>query len=351
MFRKSCLSISACVVLAVLGAGCTRAELEHKTDAYNQAIAESNNRQILLNAVRASQRAPMSFVGFGQMQASPNFSGAANSTFNLDPFGLTTYSANPQVNYNGGFSTFAIDNLNTSQFAIELQKHIKRDEVRHFVGLRFPKELLSLIFVQEYHISAGERLRLDRDARRWCDIRNDQRSSEFCGQLKRDRETFQEQCPGELLDTDGVVLNTARDQCSMIKVQMLTRQARLLHRENELRPVARTRQGVLYYLGELIAAQNYSPYPYKPQLFTVTADSKHRLVPVFEVKRGAPAPGEAAVSVTYNGEGFYIPRPALGDVVEARSLQVLDLVSMLLVLTTNKDALPKATTLTLVPAR
>jgi hypothetical protein len=60
-----CLGLS--IVTAYL-AGCTRAELEHKADAYNQAIAESNNRQILLNAVRASQRAPMSVLAMSRLQ-------------------------------------------------------------------------------------------------------------------------------------------------------------------------------------------------------------------------------------------------------------------------------------------
>ena len=71
------------------------AELESKADAYNAAIAQSNNRQILLNAVRASQRAPMSFVGFGDVAATPTFSGSANGTFNFDPLGLTTYVVVP----------------------------------------------------------------------------------------------------------------------------------------------------------------------------------------------------------------------------------------------------------------
>src|SRR4051812_21977484 len=93
----------AVVIVSLVCAGCTRGELEHKADAYNQAIAESNNRQILLNAVRASQRAPMSFVGFGDVAASPTFSGSAGGTFNFDPLGLTTYNVNPTVNVNGGF--------------------------------------------------------------------------------------------------------------------------------------------------------------------------------------------------------------------------------------------------------
>ncbi|MEY9123810.1 hypothetical protein ABIA09_003372 [Bradyrhizobium yuanmingense] len=83
----------------------------------------------------------------------------------------------------------------------------------------------------------------------------------------------------------------------------------------------------------------------------MTADGTRRTVAVFEAKRGPPGPGEAAVTVVYNGEIFYIPRPAFGTLDEARSLQVLDLVSQIITLATSKDALPKAATVTLVPGR
>jgi hypothetical protein len=141
-------------IVASLLSGCTRAELEHKADAYNQAIAESNNRQILLNAVRASQRAPMSFVGFGDVSATPNWSGSANGTFNFDPFGLTTYNVNPSVSVAGGFSSFTMNNLNNSEFAQQLERQISPADVQYFVDLKFPKELVQLIFVQEYRIPA-----------------------------------------------------------------------------------------------------------------------------------------------------------------------------------------------------
>ncbi len=341
--------ITLLLLLAGLTAGCTRAELEHKTDAYNQAIAESNNRQILLNAVRASQRSPMSFVGFGSVSATPSVSGAANGTFNFDLFGITSYNANPSINVNGGFNTFSMDNLNNAEFAERLQYRITPGAVRHFEELRFPKELVRLILDQEYRVSASERLRLDRDVRARCMNLQDPRTREFCDQLRIDQNTFLERCPGSYLDTDGIILNTGRDQCSMIKVQMLTRQARLL--ERPIPAVQRTGQGVLYYLGELIAAQNYSTHLYRPELFTMTADGTRRTVAVFEAKRGPPGPGEAAVTVVYNGEIFYIPRPAFGTLDEARSLQVLDLVSQIITLATSKDALPKAATVTLVPGR
>jgi hypothetical protein len=98
--RSRFLLALACVVFCC--SACTRVELVNKADAYDAAIWDSNNRQILLNAVRASQRAPMSFVALGEVSASPNFSGTGASTLNFLPGSLTGYSLNPSVSYSGG---------------------------------------------------------------------------------------------------------------------------------------------------------------------------------------------------------------------------------------------------------
>jgi hypothetical protein len=338
-------------IVAGLLTGCTRAELEHKADAYNQAIAESNNRQILLNAVRASQRAPMSFVGFGDVSAAPSWSGSAGGTFNFDPFGLTTYNVNPSVSVNGGFSSFTMNNLNDSAFARQLKAHVPQQTLRYFQDLKFPKELVQLIFVQEYSLPARQRQKIASDVAARCASRQDPRTLQFCEQLDRDRANFEEAgCP-DFPETGGTVtvLNSGRDRCAMTRFQVFERQLRLL----DLNPpfTTRTGQGVLYFLGELIAAQNYSAFPFTPEIFIDTPDGQRRTVPLFEVRRGTAAPGEAAVTVSYNGESFYIPRPAFGAIDEARSLQVLDLVSQVITMATAKDALPKSSTVTLIQGR
>src|SRR5689334_15515276 len=159
--RHRPFSISILITAIVLScAACTRAELIDKADAYDGAIWDSNNKQILLNAVRASQRAPMSFVGFGDVLASPNFSGNAAGTFNFSPAGLTNYSLNPAVNYNGGFSQFTINNLNHSEFASQMQQPISNDLIKHFHDLNWPKEMVNLLLVHSIELSREQFLRL-----------------------------------------------------------------------------------------------------------------------------------------------------------------------------------------------
>lgn len=345
-------ALVAAVILAACCVACTRAELENKADAYNAAIAQSNNRQILLNAVRASQRSPMSFVGFGDVSASPNYSGGANTAFNFSPSGLTSYVLNPSVNYSGGFSTFALSNLNRSDYMKAIQEPIAPKRAQYFIDLRWPEELVDLLLVQSHVVTRGELAAIDADVGSRCASRLDERTREICQRLDEDLEAFRSQGCHEFPSSSAEItfLNTAREFCSMNTYQRFVRKVRLLQRKT-VRSRLRSIQGVLYYLGELIAAQNYSVHPYKPMIYVGGADGARALVPLFEVYRGVPGPGQAAVEVNYEGEVFFIPKPAFGTADEARSLQVLDLLSIALALQTTKDELPKSSTVTLIPAR
>ncbi len=354
-FQLKCRVLSARRAIALMmllacAAGCTRGELEHKADAYNQAIAELNNRQILLNAVRASQRAPMSFVGFGDVAATPTFSGAAGGTFNFDPLGLTTYNINPTLNVNGGFTSFTMNNLNYAAFAQELQRPLPPSIVEYFDQLKFPKELVKLIFVQEYTLPVQKRQRIAAEAAARCRARANQRDADICDAMERDRDRFDSGGCRDFPETHATMtlLNVGRDLCAMVTFQTFVRQLRLLEIELPFKP--RTTQAILYYLGDLIAAQNYSTHQFIPEV-VVEKDNRRLTVPLFEVRRAVPAPAGAAVAVSYGGENFFIPTPAFGSTEEARSLQVLDLVSQVITAATSKDALPKTSTVTLVQAR
>jgi hypothetical protein len=340
----------AALLSGALCAGCTRAELESKADAYNAAIAQSNNRQILLNSVRASQRAPMSFVGFGDVAASPNYSGSAAGTFNFGTSALTSYVLNPTVNYSGGFTSFAISNLNQTDYMKAIQDPVPPKLVQYFLDLSWPKEEVELVLSQSFVLKRSEFLKMERDVRVKCEDRSNPRNAEICERLDEDQAAFDaEGCHEFPQDGPEVVfLNTGREFCGMNKYQRALRKIRLLNLKVQYR--TRSIQGVLYYLGELIAAQNYSTHPYNPMVYIDTADLHRRLVPLFEVRRGLSGLGQAAVQVNYDGEDFYIPKPALGTLDEARSLQVLDLVSTALALRTTKDQLPKSNTGVLITA-
>ena len=325
---------------------CTRAELVDKANAYDEAIWDSSNKQILLNAVRASQRAPMSFVGFGDVLASPNFSGSAAGTFNLTPSALSNYSLNPTVTYGGGFSQFTINNLNHSDFATAMRTPIKNELISYFHHLDWPKEMVNLLLVHSIKITKARYAQLKRVVQGKCGTDGSERTRELCDQLDEDRQRDDEcsKTEVEAAGPDLTILNTAREFCSMNKFQYALRMYRLLGFE-DFPGQPRSPEGILYYLGELIAAQNYSPQPYTPMTLIASGGKRH-LVKLFVVERGVSA--NAAVQVVSNGDSFYIPRPQLGTVDEERSLQVLDLASQAIVMATSKDSLPKTNSVSLV---
>jgi hypothetical protein len=340
-------------VVGLFSVGCTRLELEDKAGAYNAAIAESNNRQMLLNAVRASQRAPMSFVGFGEMQAQPTFSGNASGSWEFDPFGLTKTTAGSMLNVTGGFTGFQLSNLNDKEFIGRMQTPLTADLVKHFIDLNYPEELIELVFVQKYVLPQSDYNKVMRLVAMKCARPPDPRSIEICERLAQDHEAARERgChEGEFIGPK-TILNTAREFCSMSRFQMFARQLRLLKgtlKDVSIKVTWRTAEGMLYWLGELIAAQNYSVHPYDPQIYLGTSVGR-RLVPLFVVRRGPPL-GLPAVLVIYHGEVFYIPQPELGTIDEARSMQVMDLVWYAMTLATTKTDLPKSSTVTLVTAR
>jgi hypothetical protein len=339
--------------LAGISAGCTRIELQNKAEAYNSAIAESSNESILLNAVRSSQRAPMSFVAFGQVLATPTFSGSVASTTNFDPVGLTTSSITPAVNVGGGFNTFTMDNLNTSSFMENMRKPVSRDLIRYFEDLKWPEELMDLLFIASIKIAPDVRDRIVRLADDKCRDRiPGDRTDQICRMIAEQEDQLRNaQCYP--FGDKAFIFNGGRDICEMAPFQLFLRKARLLR----IRPLEnrsftytpRTPLGMLYYLGELVAAQNYSVKRYDPVVLIGSSEG-YRLVPLFVVRRGA-APGDTAVRVTYNGEFFYVPKPELGTTDEARSLQVLDFVSQVISMQTTSKDIPKVGTVGIISGR
>ncbi len=346
--QQGALRLAALGVAIATCVSCTRAELVHKADAYDAAIWDSNNRQILANALRASQRAPMSFVALGEVTANPAVSGSTAGTFSFIPSGLSAYSLNPAVNYNGGFTSFQMSNLNQNAFAEKMREPMKQNIIDYFEREKWPKELVQLVLVQSITLTPGEFFDILRRRQQRCALPPDNRSKEICDIINEDL-AFYQTCPHRHED-NPVFLNTARERCAMTRYQILVRSMRLLEYRGGKRAY-RSGEGILYYLGELIAAQLYSSQPYMPMVMLEASDQQYYLMRLFVVERGSPGPPLAAVQVNFNGEDFFIPRPQLGDLREDRSLQLLDMATTAIVLATNPKSLPKSNNVNLVTAR
>ena len=351
-FRQFARGVTILLLAGIFAAGCTRYELQSKASAYNEAVGGAANEAILLNAVRASQRAPMSFTSLGQVLAQPTFSGSAASTVNFDPFGLTSYSVTPMASVAGGFQSFTMDNLNTDKFMTRMRAPISYKLIRYFEDLKWPEELTELLFIASIKVKSDVYKRIVHASKAECERRKDDRTARICDAIDRQQaEADAAHCYH--YDDRGVIFNTARNICDMAMLQIFLRRARLLYiRSLDQRiftVVPRTALGMLYYLGELVAAQNYSDKPYTPEVLIGTSEGL-RPVLLFEVRRGISVAG-AAVVTNYGGETFYIPRPELGSVDEARTMQVLDFVSQVISIQTQDKDIPKISAISVVGGR
>jgi hypothetical protein len=109
----------------------------------------------------------------------------------------------------------------------------------------------------------------------------------------------------------------------------------------------RSPERMVRFMGEIIAAQNYSSRPFIPQSLDLTTGTKFNML---RVVRGMPPPGAAAVSVRDpDGEIFYVPKPNYGAQDRDRSLEMLSLVGDVVNSAISKNSFPQVTTFTLSP--
>ena len=140
-----------CVCLLALF-GCTQPYIVNTAIEYNKSLAEYVNEEILLNAVRASKRAPMSFAAIG------GYTGVARKTANLGlslPFldVLNSGSASPSVSgYIQDGTSF--QNLNADEFAKKLKEPVAPDLMLNYLAQNWPGQLIFSLFVSRVTIKA-----------------------------------------------------------------------------------------------------------------------------------------------------------------------------------------------------
>ena len=139
--------------IAVWLGGCADAQMQYNVVSYDNTVADTANQSILLNAVRASQHYPMSFTSVGELAASPPVSGSLGGTFNFSNNGLTGITASPGVSASGGYTTFALNNLNFRDFMEALREPISMKIVNSFYqNTTWPREMIWLIYVQQLNL-------------------------------------------------------------------------------------------------------------------------------------------------------------------------------------------------------
>jgi IS1 family transposase len=359
---------------AVWLTGCAEVQMGYNVLTYDNAIAETGNQLLLLNAVRASQRYPKSFTNVGQVQAGPQVTGSLPSSFNFASLtGLTTYGFTPSLSATPGYAQFALENANSKDVMEKLRGPVPDKITKSFYDrTNWPRELLDLVYVQGINPTPLLVQTVDFERKRTCAYPHFEREKKRCDELRTKIAEFSSNCTRHFEDFDvrmrelredpQYYYNTAINYCHYTRFQIFVRELRLIRRppcqtekpvERCVPVLRRSALQMIDYLGELIAAQNYIDAPFEPKVLygysTERGGPEYLEVPLFVVRRGLGRE-KAAVSIAHDGVVYYIPQPDFGSPYEARSLQMLDLVLQTVRAATIQDQkdVPKVPTIGIV---
>ncbi len=111
--KSTLLRIGLAIFVTTVTA-CTQLYVTDEAVQYNRAIADFTNKEILLNAVRASKRRPLSYMaisgGIGTLTRGGTMSTAFSFPRNIDNFRLNTFAVNPSINASSN-NNFQVENL------------------------------------------------------------------------------------------------------------------------------------------------------------------------------------------------------------------------------------------------
>lgn len=142
------LGTVALATLLTLGA-CESFELGTRQELFNSGFSNNDNKQLLLNAVRASHRYPMMFSTISKLTSTGEFDG---TQFQLSiPFGPQNhniYGFNPTVRFGEGMSIDTVPN-DTQEFYEGFLQPVSLDQYDYYIAYDWDAELISATFIRK----------------------------------------------------------------------------------------------------------------------------------------------------------------------------------------------------------
>lgn len=163
--------------LATALVACTRTPVRFQNVGYNKGLEGSENKMLLLNAVRASKRYPMYFSASDALTGKHNVNGRLGTTFPFKvgphlsreaentgferngkffPYRgagshieLQSFNVNPSAAVDSGFTSHSMANLMTAKFMNAILSDIEVDRFKFYLEQGWPEELIFFMAVQE----------------------------------------------------------------------------------------------------------------------------------------------------------------------------------------------------------
>jgi len=237
------LTLSVSVMLAA----CATAEIRTRAVSYNEALADFGNKQILLNAVRASKRYPVYYSALGDLSANEMVDGKIGGAF---PFSISNgrhielpgFTLSPNLNIGSGIGSFNVGNLNTADFQKAIHSEISAAFFKDFIKASWPKQLLYALMVKDIKISEDLDREIHHQAFENCrkldrqDIgllsSHEQRSLSLCNHIKSGISELNQICslpwPQQGRFGKASHFNSGTNYCSRLDYQIFVWQMRLL---------------------------------------------------------------------------------------------------------------------------
>ncbi len=144
-FKKFRLLI--CAAFLTVMVGCTQPYIVNTAIEYNKSLAQYVSEEILLNAVRASKRAPMSFSAIG------GYTGLARKTGTISaflPFSQVLTGGNVGPTLEGFIQDgTSFQNLNADEFTKQMKEPVSPELMLNFLAQDWPPQLIFSIFVRK----------------------------------------------------------------------------------------------------------------------------------------------------------------------------------------------------------
>jgi hypothetical protein len=163
----NCKIVVLMVFITVLITSCTRQELSDRQIQFNVALQDQDNRQVLLNAVRASKRYPMYFTQTGTISSSGI---ADQSSIGLTlPFGVHNgqYSVAPNLKLQEGL-LIASNGLDTQEFFQGFLAPAKLSLVNYYLSYGWPQDLILYSFIREIDLTGEQVDEIKADVGKQC---------------------------------------------------------------------------------------------------------------------------------------------------------------------------------------
>lgn len=184
-FIFNVIFIAACVAILT---GCTRPYVEHTAIEYNKALSNFSQREILLNAVRASKRKALQYTAVSTGTGTLKRDGSLSSNINFtDPVGmaarLSTFSLSPKISASNS-SQLTVVNLNSKEFVGSMLDEVDASVFSFFKDNNWTTELLHMMFVHKITTTKMRRWIIHRAAKEICS--GSKAPADLCGLTNQD---------------------------------------------------------------------------------------------------------------------------------------------------------------------